>query len=85
MPKELVWFDSYGCYRAKLGGALDLAVKWALKSKNDPEHPDGPYEVYACGMRCKKRARSVEEGKDLAIRFARKLLSDALAALPEVR
>jgi hypothetical protein len=83
MPKELVWTDRYGCYRARLYGEFDLVVNYATKSKSEPEHPDGPFEIFACGMKCKKRARNVEEGKALAARFARKLLMDALAALPE--
>ena len=80
---ELKWSERYNCHTAQLTCAFDLNVNWALKSQNDPEHPDGPYEVYACGLKCRKRARSVEEGKALAVRFARILLQDALAALPE--
>jgi len=84
MSNPLTWQDTYGCYRAHLFGQWYLNVNWdSTRSKNAPENHDGNYIISACGHTCKKRAKDIESGKLLAVQFARKLLTDALATLPK--
>ena len=79
---ELKWTDKYGCYNAQFAG-FNLAVNWdSMQPKGEPENPQGNYKVHACGFTCQRRAKTVPEGQKLAVLFARKILTEALAALP---
>ena len=84
MSVKTEWHERYGCHSIRIAPGFDLTVNWEMRSKGDAQNPDGPYEVSACGFKCKKRAQTVEEGKQLAIRFARKILTDALKSLEDV-
>lgn len=79
---QLEWKDKYGCYSAYVGNGWYLRVNYhATRDRDAPEHPDGPFKIYALGVPCKKRAKTVNEGQRIAVVFARLLLNDTLKRL----
>ena len=81
----IVWTERYNCHRASIGNGFELCVNWdsGTRPKGTPENAQGGFIVYACGLRCKKCAYTAEEGKAIAILFARKILAETLANLTE--
>lgn len=70
---NIEWQSRYSCHHAKIGRVGIIQANW---------HPDG-WHVFAFGNLASARPKDLDEAKALAIRIARRLLTEGLAALPE--
>jgi hypothetical protein len=67
----LQWTERFSCYKARLP-AGDLDVAWTTEG----------YSVQVFGRRLKAKSLTLEAGQRRAIKAARTMLTEALAALP---
>jgi hypothetical protein len=74
------WSESpYGAFKLHDSKGNHLAtVTYGMRSRNEPEHPQGPYEIYLMGSLLKSRSQDVKSGMRFAMlalrqRFARTL------------
>jgi hypothetical protein len=66
------WTENYGVHKARVG-FVQLVLEY--------EHRQGGFKVSVNDRVLSKRFNSLEEGKATAVKFARKLLNEALEAL----
>jgi hypothetical protein len=71
------WTERYGCY-SKSFGHFEVSISWS-----DNRQKPG-YQIRVNGLQLKRMAPDVPTGKRWAIASLRKMLRDALAALPPV-
>lgn len=68
------WDDGrYNCYRAHLSYGIDLQVNWEK----------GAYQVYAFDIKLKEPSTTLEDGKERAVKLAKKIIKDLSKELEE--
>lgn len=82
MAHEVTWHDGgFNQHYAKIG-VFSLHVGWDSSAPKDA--PTG-FKVHFGDRTLKKRFGSLEEAKAAGIALAKKTLTEALAALPEIK
>ena len=69
----------YGGWNANLGYGMILSVYWEGTKKLQEE--EGKWNVTVLGNRLKKRAKNEQEGKEIAEKEAKEILTKALSKL----
>jgi hypothetical protein len=79
------WSESpYGAYKLHDSKGNHLAtVTYGMRSRNEPEHPQGPYEVHLMGSLLKSRSQDVESGMRFAMLALRQRFTRTLKELDD--